>query len=224
MQQLQIQQAQLQHEQMKLDMFWRQVVADLEAIDPEKEDFKGNDLPLARIKKIMRLEDEVREPGSSRFMISAEAPVVLAKACEMFILEMAMRASTLTEENKRRTLQRHDIAMAVSKADTYDFLIDIVPREEVKKDDGVPGTGGMEIDQQQLQQLMAMQQHSMALQMAGLAQQQGQPPHSSGGGTGGGTGGVGAAAAVAQAQAQAAHMQNYLQQQQMAAAANPQMA
>lgn len=44
---------------------------------------------------------------------------------------MAMRANSLTAENKRRTLQRNDIAMAVSKTDTYDFLIDIVPREEV---------------------------------------------------------------------------------------------
>ncbi|CAO3691299.1 unnamed protein product [Rhizopus stolonifer] len=36
------------------------------------------------------------------------------------------------EENKRRTLQRSDIPIAISKTDMYDFLIDIVPREEVK--------------------------------------------------------------------------------------------
>lgn len=47
--------------------------------------------------------------------------------------QMALRASSLTSENKRRTLQRNDIAMAVSKTDTYDFLIDIVPRDEVKR-------------------------------------------------------------------------------------------
>jgi len=38
-------------------------------------------------------------------MISAEAPVVFAKACEIFILELTMRAWNLTEDNKRRTLQ-----------------------------------------------------------------------------------------------------------------------
>jgi hypothetical protein len=37
------------------------------------------------------------------------------------------------EENKRRTLQRSDIATAVSKTDMCDFLIDIVPREETAK-------------------------------------------------------------------------------------------
>lgn len=33
------------------------------------------------------------------------------------------------EENKRRTIQKSDIATAVSKSDMYDFLIDIVPRD-----------------------------------------------------------------------------------------------
>jgi hypothetical protein len=37
------------------------------------------------------------------------------------------------EENKRRTLQRSDIATAISKTDMCDFLIDIVPREEATK-------------------------------------------------------------------------------------------
>ena len=50
-----------------------------------KDDFKGhNDLPLARIKRIMKSDEDVR-------MISAEAPVLFAKACEMFILEMTQR-------------------------------------------------------------------------------------------------------------------------------------
>lgn len=66
-------------------------------------------------------------------MISAEAPILFAKACEIFVLELTMRAWIHTEENKRRTLQRSDIAMAISKSDVFDFLIDIVPREEISK-------------------------------------------------------------------------------------------
>ncbi|KAH6568075.1 hypothetical protein BASA60_008782 [Batrachochytrium salamandrivorans] len=38
-----------------------------------------------------------------------------------------------TEENKRRTLQKSDVAMASSKSDMYDFLIDIVPCDELPK-------------------------------------------------------------------------------------------
>lgn len=82
-------------------------------------------LPLARIKKIMKLDEDVK-------MISAEAPLLFAKACEIFIHELTLRAWLHTDDNKRRTLQRNDIAMAISKYDQFDFLIDIVPRDEIK--------------------------------------------------------------------------------------------
>lgn len=63
-------------------------------------------------------------------MISAEAPILFAKGCDIFITELTMRAWIHAEDNKRRTLQRSDIAAALSKSDMFDFLIDIVPREE----------------------------------------------------------------------------------------------
>lgn len=86
---------------------------------------KNQALPLARIKKIMKLDEDVK-------MISAEAPTLFAKAAELFIMELTLRAWLHTEDNKRRTLQRSDIAMAITKYDQFDFLIDIVPREEAK--------------------------------------------------------------------------------------------
>ena len=48
-------------------------------------------------------------------------------------------------------LQRNDIAMAITKYDQFDFLIDIVPREEVKptrmKEEGRAGLTGLPTDQ-----------------------------------------------------------------------------
>lgn len=82
-------------------------------------------IDFLRIKKIMKLDEDVK-------MISAEAPVLFGKACEMFIHELTMRAWVHTEDNKRRTLQRNDIAMAITKYDQFDFLIDIVPRDDIK--------------------------------------------------------------------------------------------
>lgn len=61
-------------------------------------DLKNQVLPLARIKKIMKLDEEVK-------MISAEAPMLFAKAAEIFIHELTLRAWVHTEDNKRRTLQ-----------------------------------------------------------------------------------------------------------------------
>jgi nuclear transcription factor Y, gamma len=63
-------------------------------------------------------------------MISAEAPILFAKGCDIFITELTMRAWIHAEDNKRRTLQRSDIAAALAKSDMFDFLIDIVPRED----------------------------------------------------------------------------------------------
>lgn len=102
-----------------------------------KMDLKQQVLPLARIKKIMKLDDDVK-------MISAEAPLLFAKAAEIFIHELTLRSWIHTEDNKRRTLQRNDIAMAITKFDQFDFLIDIVPRDDIKpnkpREDGVrPG-------------------------------------------------------------------------------------
>jgi len=53
-------------------------------------------------------------------------------ACRIvFIAEITARAFIVADSNKRRTLSRADIAKALSKSDQFDFLIDIVPREEV---------------------------------------------------------------------------------------------
>lgn len=92
-------------------------------LETEQHDYKIHQLPLARIKKVMKADPEVK-------MISAEAPILFAKGCDIFITELTMRAWIHAEENKRRTLQRSDIASALAKSDMFDFLIDIVPRED----------------------------------------------------------------------------------------------
>ena len=105
----------------KLKEFWREQLREM----GEVTDFKTHLLPLARIKKIMKSDEDVR-------MISSEAPVLFAKACEMFISELTMRAWSHAQEKKRRTLQRSDVAAAITKTDIFDFLIDIVPRDDFK--------------------------------------------------------------------------------------------
>ncbi|KAJ1144388.1 hypothetical protein NDU88_010687 [Pleurodeles waltl] len=89
------------------------------------KDFRVQELPLAHIKKIMKLDEDVK-------MISAEAPVLFAEAAQIFITELTLRAWIHTEDNKRRTLQRNDIEMAITKFDQFDFSVDIVPRDELK--------------------------------------------------------------------------------------------
>eukprot|EP00882_Tetradesmus_deserticola_P018046 GHRQ01019363.1.p1 GENE.GHRQ01019363.1~~GHRQ01019363.1.p1 ORF type:complete len:218 (+),score=90.21 GHRQ01019363.1:772-1425(+) len=77
--------------------------------------------------QIMKSDEDVR-------MISAEAPVLFAKACEMFILEMTLRSWAHADEGKRRTLQRSDVAAAISRNEIFDFLADVVPVDEAAKE------------------------------------------------------------------------------------------
>lgn len=109
-----------QHEQRLQDMlikFWNTQTQEMTelAIDSEQEFKNHNDLPLARIKRIMKSDEDVR-------MISAEAPVLFAKACEMFILELSIRAWGAAEKSKRRTLQKEDVDAAIKNTDIFDFL------------------------------------------------------------------------------------------------------
>ena len=49
---------------------------------------------------------------------------------KVFIAEITARAFIIADSNKRRTLSRSDIAKALGKSDQFDFLIDVVPRED----------------------------------------------------------------------------------------------
>ncbi|XP_047314609.1 nuclear transcription factor Y subunit C-1-like isoform X2 [Impatiens glandulifera] len=120
----------LHQQQQQLQVFWSIQRQEIEQVN----DFKNHQLPLARIKKIMKSDEDVR-------MISAEAPILFSKACELFILELTIRSWLHAEENKRRTLQKNDIAASITRTDIFDFLVDIVPREEIRDENS--GIGGI---------------------------------------------------------------------------------
>eukprot|EP00210_Caulerpa_lentillifera_P000719 g696.t1 len=113
-------QSQASGTEIELHEFWRQRRDEIAGLS--RDELRAHSLPLARIKKIMKSDEDVR-------MISAEAPILFSKACEIFILELTQRAWNHAGTNKRRTVQRSDVAAAISSTDIFDFLVDIVPRE-----------------------------------------------------------------------------------------------
>ncbi|KAJ1987270.1 hypothetical protein GGI26_006064 [Coemansia sp. RSA 1358] len=169
--------------------FWK---AHMASIEDNMPDFKTHLLPLARIKKVMKSDPDVKIQ-----MISAEAPILFSKACEIFITEITQRAWMNAEENKRRTLQRQDVSFAAQRSEMFDFLIDVVPREEfagkkagvVKEESGAPGTAEgttsqpvQQVQQQPQQQPQSPQQpqqpqqSQQPQQQPQQLQQQQQPP------------------------------------------------
>lgn len=155
--------------QQTLQSFWPRVMDEIRNLTIK--DFRVQELPLARIKKIMKLDEDVK-------MISAEAPVLFAKAAQIFITELTLRAWIHTEDNKRRTLQRNDIAMAITKFDQFDFLIDIVPRDDLKPPKRQDDVRQSVAPAEPVQYYFTLAQQPGAVQVQGA--QQGQQPGAQG--------------------------------------------
>eukprot|EP00887_Chlorella_sp_A99_P006241 scaffold3.g6241.t1 len=114
-----------------LRKFWAEAKAEVEAHSDNPADFKSQQLPLARIKKA--------RAWAANGSCGGAAPVVFAKACELFIRELSLRAWGVGQERNHRTVSRADMAAAITRTEVFDFLVDVVPRE----DGGAPGGGGL---------------------------------------------------------------------------------
>lgn len=81
---------------------------------------------MARIKKIMKTDDDVR-------MISIEAPILFSKACELFVMDLAFKALFYAKSRKHQRIDKLDLALAATESETHDFLIDLVAEEDMEE-------------------------------------------------------------------------------------------
>ena len=110
---------------------WAEQRRETSSLRPDnKRDFKTmNDLPLARIKRVMKSDEDVR-------MISAEAPILFAKACEMFVLDLTIRSWAYSEHNKRQGLEREDVLQVLKETPIFDFLAEVLILPEPPRSHG----------------------------------------------------------------------------------------
>ncbi len=78
------------------------------------------DLPIARVKRIMKSDVDVK-------LISPEAVLLVAKAPELLLEHLAEESSRHMSNDNRKMLQYRDMVQAVKECDVFDFLEDIVP-------------------------------------------------------------------------------------------------
>lgn len=70
--------------------------------------------PLKRIRKLSQAPS-----------MSAEVPIMLGKACELFVLDLSVRAWERTALANRRIMQPHDFFSTVCEVENLSFLLDL---------------------------------------------------------------------------------------------------
>ncbi|KAI9828060.1 MAG: hypothetical protein M1832_003587 [Thelocarpon impressellum] len=93
------------------------------AIPPPREITGQASLPLARVKRIIHLDEDIGN-------CSNNAAFVITVATEMFIRYLAEQGQNVvrSERKPRRNIQYRDLANAVARIDNLEFLADVVPR------------------------------------------------------------------------------------------------
>ncbi|KAK3174565.1 hypothetical protein OEA41_001811 [Lepraria neglecta] len=93
------------------------------AIPPPEEISGQASLPLARVKKILQIDEDTVK-------VSNNAAFVITIATEMFIRHLAEQAMNVAKLDKkpRRNIQYKDLANAVARIDNLQFLEDVIPR------------------------------------------------------------------------------------------------
>lgn len=83
--------------------------------DVRSNETRLSNLPLSRIKTIMKLDPDFQ-------LASAEAIFLVTKATELFIESLAKESWTHTAQAKKKTVQKRDIDMAIASVDALMFL------------------------------------------------------------------------------------------------------
>lgn len=93
------------------------------AIPPAEEITGHPALPVSRVKKIIRLDDDVAGCSNS-------AAFLVTIAAEMFVQYLAEQGlkMTLGDRKQRKTMQYKDLASAVARTNNLEFLSDTIPQ------------------------------------------------------------------------------------------------
>lgn len=119
----------------KIAQFWRNAFKN---VNNSRFNVKNCKLPLARIKRLMKVEEDVK-------MVAAEVPALFSFVTEIFVQELSFRAWMCTEDGIRKILQTSDIGFAIKTSSMYDFLTYIVPTNSYSsKDEHTSNQGFLE--------------------------------------------------------------------------------
>ncbi|EAT37987.1 AAEL010085-PA [Aedes aegypti] len=89
--------------------------ADSKSSRKESSEQRLTQLPLSKIKSIMKADPDVH-------IVAAEAIFLMTRAAELFVQNMAKEAHTYAVAGKKKTIVRRDVDMTIESVDTLMFL------------------------------------------------------------------------------------------------------
>uniref|UniRef100_T1JL69 Transcription factor CBF/NF-Y/archaeal histone domain-containing protein n=1 Tax=Strigamia maritima TaxID=126957 RepID=T1JL69_STRMM len=72
-------------------------------------------IPITRVKTIMKTDSDLS-------LSSLEAVYLVTKATELFVEFLSMEAYKIMSQNKKKTLQKKDVDLAIEQVDAMTFL------------------------------------------------------------------------------------------------------
>ncbi|KTW30827.1 hypothetical protein T552_00539 [Pneumocystis carinii B80] len=93
-----------------------------------EQDITGTSvLPISKIKKIIRIDDDIVQ-------CSSNSAFLIAIATEMFIQYMVQQGLLMCLNENKKIIQYRHLANAVSRFDNLEFLSDTIPKTIAFKD------------------------------------------------------------------------------------------
>ena len=86
-----------------------------EPIDEEPEEERLTRFPMGRIKRIMKLDPDVR-------VVTPEATFLVNKSLELFVQSLVWEAHRYTEQSRKKTMAKSDVERAIDGVDALAFL------------------------------------------------------------------------------------------------------
>jgi len=117
-----------------IEEYWINQSLNIQSIDSLSHNYKKTNLPLSRLRRIMRGEDEIKfQMGLQKCNLSTDAPIVMNLACNLFIKELVLKAFTHTKEKDRVTLVEGDLLNSLVHDEMYDFFMDFIQPQVTTK-------------------------------------------------------------------------------------------
>ncbi|XP_060214182.1 uncharacterized protein LOC132641273 [Lycium barbarum] len=100
--------------------------------NPTTEGTHQLQIPISRVKKIMKLDKDINK-------VNSEALHLIASSTELFIEHLAEKSAQVALEKKRKTVKLEHLRVAVKRHQpTSDFLLDSLPLPSSQPSDPFP--------------------------------------------------------------------------------------